>query len=63
MADSTFFRMFTYNFVEGNAATALNNPNTVVISEDIAQKFFGNEPALNKVLHISSGTIGDHDFW
>lgn len=62
MADSTFFRMFTYNFVEGNAATALNNPNTVVISEDIAQKFFGNEPALNKVLHISSGTNGDHDF-
>src|SRR6266496_2614673 len=54
--------MFTYNFVEGNAATALNNPNTVVISEDIAQKFFGNEPALNKVLHISSGTNGDHDF-
>ena len=62
LADSTFFRMFTYNFVEGNAATALNNPNTVVISEDIAQKFFGNEPALNKVLHISSGTNGDHDF-
>jgi putative ABC transport system permease protein len=62
MADSTFFRMFTYNFVEGNAVTALNNPNTVVISNEIAKKIFGNEPALNKVIHISSSTNGDHDF-
>lgn len=62
MADSTFFRIFTYNFTEGNAATALDNPNTVVINEEIAKKLFGNEPALNKVIHISSSTNGDHDF-
>ncbi len=62
LADSTFFRMFTYNFIEGNAANALSNPNTVVISEDIARDFFGNNPALNKVLHVSSSTNGDHDF-
>ncbi len=62
LADSTFFRMFTYNFIEGNAITALNNPNTVVLSDEIAKKIFGNQPALNKVLHISSSTNGDHDF-
>lgn len=62
MADSTFFRIFTYNFVEGNAATALDNPNTVVINEEIAKKLFGNQPALNKVIHISSSTNGDHNF-
>jgi len=62
MADSTFFRIFTYNFIEGNPATALDNPNTVVINEEIAKKLFGNEPALNKVIHISSSTNGDHDF-
>jgi len=45
LADSTFFRMFTYNFIEGNAATALNNPKTVVLSEEIAQKLFGSQPA------------------
>src|SRR5450432_3461541 len=28
LADSAFFRMFTYNFIEGNPATALNNSNT-----------------------------------
>ncbi len=62
LADSTFFSIFTYNFIEGNPATALSNPNTVVISEEIAGKFFANEPALNKVIHISSSTNGDHDF-
>ena len=48
LADSTFFRMFTYNFVEGNPATALNNPRSVVLSEEVAKKIFDNQPALNK---------------
>ncbi|HVX52388.1 MAG TPA: ABC transporter permease, partial [Chitinophagaceae bacterium] len=61
LADSTFFRMFTYNFIEGNPATALINPNTVVLSEEIAQKLFGNTSAINKTIHISSSTNGDHD--
>ncbi len=62
LADTTFFRMFTYNFIEGDAATALNNPNTVVLSQEIAQKIFGNKPALNKVIHISSSTNGEYDY-
>ncbi|HMW26513.1 MAG TPA: ABC transporter permease, partial [Ferruginibacter sp.] len=59
---SSFFRVFTYDFLEGNPATALNEPRTVVLSEEIARKIFGNQPALNKLLHISSGTNGDYDF-
>ena len=62
LADSTFFSMFTYNFIEGDPNTALDNPNTVVLSEEIAKSFFGNQPALNKVIHISSSTNGDRDF-
>ena len=62
LADSSFFRIFTYNFTEGNAAKVLSDPNTVVISEEIAKKLFDNEPALNKIIHISSSTNGDHDF-
>jgi len=62
LADSTFFRMFTYHFVEGNPEKALNNPNTIVLNDEIAKKIFGNQPSLNKVLHISSSTNGDHDF-
>ena len=62
LADSTFFRMFTYRFIEGNASTSLNEPRSVVLSEDIAKKLFGNQPALNKLIHISSSSNGDHDF-
>src|SRR4051812_45885820 len=62
LADSTFFRLFTYNFKEGNATSALNEPNSVVISDEIAHKIFGNEPALNKTLHINSNTNGEYDF-
>jgi putative ABC transport system permease protein len=62
LADSTFFRMFTYDFIEGNPAIALDNPNTIVLENDIANKLFGNQPALNKVIHVSSSTNGDHDF-
>ena len=39
MADSTFFRMFNYDFIEGNAATSLDNANTVVLSEDRSKTF------------------------
>jgi len=62
LADSTFFRMFTYDFVEGNPFTALDNPNSVVLCTEIAQKLFGNQSALNKVIHINSSTNGDHVF-
>jgi len=62
LADSTFFRMFTYDFIEGNPATALDNPNTIVLEDDIAKKLFVNQPALNKVIHVSSSSNGDHDF-
>src|SRR3954454_12136789 len=33
MADASFFKLFTYNFIEGHAATALQEPNTIVLSE------------------------------
>jgi putative ABC transport system permease protein len=62
VADSNFFRLFTFDFKEGNSNTALNEPNTVVLSEEIAKKIFGDEPAVNKVIHINSNTNGEYDF-
>jgi len=62
LADASFFTLFTYNFIEGKAATALTEPNTIVLSEDLAKKFFGNEPALNKVIHVNSNTNGEFDY-
>jgi len=41
VADSTFFRLFSYQFIEGNPATCLDASNTIVINEEIARKLFG----------------------
>ncbi|MFL5810242.1 MAG: ABC transporter permease, partial [Flavisolibacter sp.] len=62
LADSNFFQLFTYQFKEGNPQKALMQPNTVVLSQEIAEKLFGKENAVDKVIHISSSTNGDHDF-
>lgn len=50
-ADSTVFNIFTYHFVEGNATSALNAPNSIVISKTLATKYFGkNTSAVGKEL-------------
>jgi putative ABC transport system permease protein len=50
--DSTFFHLFTYDFKFGDIRTALNGPNTIVISEEVAVKFFGNENPVDNVLKV-----------
>jgi putative ABC transport system permease protein len=62
VADASFFKLFAYHFIEGDAATALKDPNTIVVSEEIAKKFFGNQPALNRIIHVNSNTNGEYDF-
>lgn len=49
-ADSTFFKVFTYPVLYGNTEHILNEPNTVVITENIAKKYFGSANAVNKFL-------------
>lgn len=60
IADPSFFELFTYNFIEGKPDSALAEPNTVVITEEIAEKMFGDQPALGKQITIRSSTNGDH---
>lgn len=50
--DSTFFELFCYNFKYGDIHTALTGPNTIVISEDVATKFFENENPVDQVLKV-----------
>lgn len=49
--DDDFFRIFTYDFKYGNQ-DALNQPNTLVISETIAKKLFGNDNPIDKVINV-----------
>ncbi len=51
-ADSTLFNVFTLPAVAGNTKTALNEPNTVVISASAAKKYFGSTEVLGKAIEI-----------
>jgi putative ABC transport system permease protein len=53
IADSTLFEVLTYEFLAGNPKNALVEANSVVISERLATKLFGKEPALDKMIFIS----------
>ncbi len=49
-ADSTVFGIFTIPLVQGNANSALAEPHSVVLSESMAQKYFGDENPIGKVI-------------
>jgi putative ABC transport system permease protein len=51
-ADSSVFDVFTIPFISGNPRTALVRPNTIVITKEIAEKYFGNQDPLGKTLHF-----------
>ncbi len=48
--DSTFFDVFTLPAIEGNTHTALDKPNSVVLSATAAAKYFGTTDAVGKTL-------------
>ena len=50
--DSSFFSVFGYELLEGNSATALRAPHTVVVTKSTAQKYFGGDSALGKTLLV-----------
>ena len=51
-ADSTFFDVFTFPVIAGNAQTALDKPNTIVVSESAARRYFGTVDVVGKSLEI-----------
>lgn len=53
--DSTFFRFFTFPVVEGTPQRINENPNNVVISAELARKFFGSGSAVGQKLTYSFG--------
>lgn len=55
LADSSFFNVFTTNFIKGNPKTVFEVPNAIVLTEKIAKVFFGNEDPINKILKTTSG--------
>jgi putative ABC transport system permease protein len=54
--DSNFFQVFTFPLIKGNSKTALTKPNSVVLSQSTATKYFGSDQALGKLMQIGEGT-------
>jgi putative ABC transport system permease protein len=52
--DSNFLQVFTYKTKEGEAATCLEKPSSLVITERTAKKYFGNSSALGKILLLDN---------
>ena len=56
-ADSNFFDFFAFPLAEGDPNTALKGLGKVVISSEMATKYFGHEPALGKTLEFGDKRI------
>ncbi len=61
--DSSFFEVFSFSFLAGNAETALTGPDKIILTEESAIKYFGSKSPLNEILlydgnpHTVSGII------
>ena len=55
--ESSFFEVFPLKFIKGDATTALIEPGTIVITEELAKKYFNNEDPINKTLYIDKDTF------
>ena len=53
LADQSFLTIFSFPMIAGTAENALKEPKTAVITESMAKKYFGDEPALGKVLDLN----------
>ncbi len=49
-ADATVFEIFTYPLIQGNPRTALVNPYSIVLTEQMAEKYFGDENPVGKII-------------
>ncbi len=54
LVDSSFFSMFSFAFQYGNPETALQSPNSVVITDKMATKYFGRINPLGRVLTFNN---------
>lgn len=50
--DTTFLELFNFNFFEGTAVNSLQEPNRVVLSKEMARRYFGDQSAIGKTLVI-----------
>ncbi|MGN6619385.1 MAG: ABC transporter permease, partial [Ilyomonas sp.] len=53
-ADENLFKVFDFDVLKGNAANALSDPYSAILTEETAKKYFGNDDPMNKVIRINN---------
>jgi putative ABC transport system permease protein len=53
-ADENLFEVFKVEVVKGNPAKALNEPFSVMLTEELAKKYFGNDDPVNKMVELNN---------
>ena len=54
--EPSFFSIFGFSLLSGNTASALREPNSLVITKETAEKFFGDANVIGKVIHFNNGS-------
>lgn len=57
MVDSTVFSVFDFDLIAGNPETALEGPNSIVISEQMSKKIFQKENPIGQLLKTDNNTL------
>ncbi len=52
MVDADFLTMFSFPLVKGNTGTVFNNPYSIVLTQKLAHKLFGDENPIGKIIRI-----------
>jgi ABC-type antimicrobial peptide transport system permease subunit len=53
-ADEYFTGIFNYKWLSGDPKTALNEPNSIVLTETLAKKYFGNKDPMGEVINLEN---------
>ncbi|HYG18779.1 MAG TPA: ABC transporter permease, partial [Ohtaekwangia sp.] len=56
LAEQNFFKVFSFPFLKGDPKTALQEPNTIVITASTAKRYFGNAEPIGKMIEVKSTT-------
>ena len=56
-ADSSFFDIFSFPLLRGNAATALSGPRKVILTQNTARRYFGADEPLGKMIRVGNDSI------
>ncbi len=58
-ATPNFFNVFSFRLLKGDLGTALESPDAIVISQEMAKRYFGADDAIGKSLIINSGYLDE----